>query len=289
MNAPMDVTLRAGKPDDAQACGTICYQAFKTISETHNFPTDFPVPESAIELLSHLLSRNDIYAVVAEAGGRAVGSNFLWELSSIAGVGPITVDPAAQNLSVGKRLMEDVLRRTEERGFAGVRLVQAAYHNRSLSLYTKLGFDAREPLSAMSGSPLGIKIPGHAVRPANNDDVDACSRLCFKIHGHDRATELRDGIHQGTANVVESYGRITGYATAISFIGHAVGESNEDIKALIGVATEFGGPGFLLPTRNSELLRWCLDSGLRVVQPLTLMSKGLYNEPKGAFLPSIVF
>jgi hypothetical protein len=26
-----------------------------------------------------------------------------------------------------------------------------------------------------------------------------------------------------------------------------------------------------------------------VVQPLTLMSLGLYNEPRGAFLPSIIY
>jgi hypothetical protein len=37
------------------------------------------------------------------------------------------------------------------------------------------------------------------------------------------------------------------------------------------------------------MLRWCLDNGLRIVQPMTLMSKGLYNEPAGAWLPSIFF
>ena len=61
------------------------------------------------------------------------------------------------------------------------------------------------------------------------------------------------------------------------------------MEALIGAAAEFVGPGFLLPTRNGELFRWCLAHGLRVVQPLTLMSMGLYNEPQGAFLPSIVY
>ena len=88
---------------------------------------------------------------------------------------------------------------------------------------------------------------------------------------------------------MEHDGRITGYATLVGFFGHAVGESNEDLKALIGAATAFPGPGFLLPTRNSDVLRWCLEKGLRVVQPMTLMSTGLYNEPAGAFLPSVVF
>ena len=185
--------------------------------------------------------------------------------------------------------MEDVIRRAQDRRFAGVRLVQAAYHNRSLSLYTKLGFDAREPLTTLQGPAIGLKIPGRAVRPAGESDLDACNKLCLKVHGHDRGQELLDPIRQGTATVVEHGGRITGYATLIGFFGHAVGENNEDLKALIGGAAAFPGPGFLLPTRNSDLLRWCLGNGLRVVQPMTLMSMGLYNKPAGAFLPSIIY
>ena len=75
----------------------------------------------------------------------------------------------------------------------------------------------------------------------------------------------------------------------VVFFGHAVGENNEDLKALIGAAPAFLGPGFMVPTRNGELLRWCLDKGLRINQPMTLMSMGLYNEPAGAFLPSIIY
>jgi GNAT superfamily N-acetyltransferase len=285
----MNVTLRAGRPDDAGACGSICYEAFKAISDQHNFPRDFPNAEVATGLLSQLFLRSDIYSVVAEVNARIAGSNFLWENGAIAGVGPITIDPAVQNAALGRRLMEDVIRRAQQRNFAGIRLVQAAYHNRSLSLYTKLGFDTREPLSTLQGLAIKLDIPGHAVRQANEADLDACNKLCLRVHGHDRGPEMLDAIKQGTATVVERHGRITGYATMVGFMGHAVGESNEDLKALIGAATEFPGPGFMLPTRNSELLRWCLRNGLRVVQPMTLMSMGLYNEPDGAFLPSVIY
>jgi GNAT superfamily N-acetyltransferase len=285
----MDLTLRAGRPEDAEACGLICYQAFTTISNQHNFPPDFPSPEAAGGLMTFVLTNPGVYSVVAEIDGRVVGSNFMWEASSIAGIGPITVDPAVQNSAVGRRLMIDVLDRARERRFAGVRLVQAAFHNRSLSLYTKLGFDVREPLSALQGAPLEVQIPGYAVRAAAKEDLEACNLLCFKVHGHDRGPELTGAIQQGTATVVEHDGRVTGYATSIGFFGHAVGEGNEDLKALIGAAPEFSGPGFLLPSRNGDLFRWCLDHGLRVVQPMTLMSLGLYNEPAGAFLPSILF
>ncbi len=285
----MNLTLRKGRSDDAESCGRICYEAFRCISARHNFPEDFPNAQVATGLMSHILTRDDVYSVIAEVDERVVGSNFLWEQTRIAGVGPITVDPETQNTAVGRRLMEDVMRRAQERQFVGVRLVQAAYHNRSLSLYTKLGFDAREPLSTMQGAPLGVQIPGHMVRAATEHDCAPCDALCLSIHGHARGAELLDAIKQGTATVVERHDRLTGYATAIGFFGHAVGETNDDLKALIGAAKEFSGPGFLLPTRNSGLLRWCLGNGLRIVQPMTLMSVGLYQEPRGAFLPSILF
>lgn len=285
----MDLNLRHGGPSDAEICGTICYEAFKTVAEHHHFPPDFPTPAVAIEFFAYLFSRSDIHSVVAEVDGQVVGSNFLWENADIAGVGPITVNPSVQNGSVGRRLMEHVIGRGQEARFAGIRLVQAAYHNRSLSLYTKLGFNACEPLSTMQGPVLGLEIAGHSVRPAVEADVADCNRLCLQVHGHDRAAELLDAIKQRTATVVECEGRITGYATVVGFFGHAVAEDNENLKALIGAAPGFPGPGFLLPTRNSDLLRWCLVNGLRVVQPMTLMSMGLYHEPKGAFLPSVLY
>jgi N-acetylglutamate synthase-like GNAT family acetyltransferase len=267
----------------------ICYEAFKAISEKHAFPEDFPSPEVAIGLIAHMLSRSDIYAVVAESEGRVIGSNFLWEGDAVAGVGPITVEPDVQNGAVGRQLMEAVLQRADEQGIAAVRLVQAAYHARSLSLYTKLGFVCREPLAAIQGQPLGSALPERAVRAAAESDLDAANELCRRVHGQDRAGELRDAVRQGAATVVEHDGRITGYTTGIGFFGHAVGESTDDVKALIAAAPSFPGPGFLLPMRNADLFRWCLEHGLRVVQPMTLMSIGPYQEPQGAFLPSILY
>src|SRR5919112_187822 len=224
-----DLTLRAGRAEDAEDCGSICYGAFKAIADQHNFPPDFPSSEITAGLMASLLSRDDVYSVVAEVDGRVVGSNFLWENGTIAGVGPITIDPAAQNVAVGRRLMEDVLQRAEERNIAGVRLVQAAYHNRSLALYTKLGFDTPEPLSNLQGEAMEQEIPGYAVRLATEEDLEGCNEVCFKVHGHARGPELLEAIRQGTATVVEHGGRITGYTTTVGFFGHTVGESNEEL------------------------------------------------------------
>ena len=176
--AATKLTLRTGRADEAQELGRICFEAFGAISEAHNFPPDFPSSEAAGGLMSMILSHPEVYSVVAEESGRPVGSNFLWKSDAVAGVGPITVDTQVQNSSIGRKLMEDVLRHADEAGILSVRLVQAAFHNRSLSLYTKLGFDTVEPLSNINGRPLSLTIEGHKVRSMTNDDLNGADDLC---------------------------------------------------------------------------------------------------------------
>ncbi|MGO4885061.1 MAG: GNAT family N-acetyltransferase [Bryobacteraceae bacterium] len=284
-----NLVLRTAVPEDSLACGQICYDAFSTISAAHGFPCDFPVPEAAMGGLSTMFSTPGFYCVVAECEGRIVGSNCLDERSVISGVGPIAIDPGAQNLGIGRRLMQAVMDHAHEKGAAGMRLVQAAFHNRSLSLYAGLGFDIREPLACMQGRTAQRSLGGFMVRPAERADLSACNALCRRVHGFDRGADLAQGIQQGTAKVVERGGNITGYATNLAFFGHATAETNPDLQALIASAESFGGPGILVPSRNNALFRWCLSNGLRVIQPMTLMSVGLYNEPAGAWLPSILF
>ena len=283
------ITLRAARPEDAATCGQICYDAFSTLNQKHGFPCDFPAPEASIGVLTHMFSAPGVYSVVAELNGRIVGSNCMDERAEIKGVGPITVEPGDQNSGVGRALMLDAIERASDKNAAGVRLVQAAFHNRSMSLYTSLGFDVREPLSCMQGRTTQRTVPGCAVRPATTDDLHDCARLSRQVHGFARREDLAQSIEHGTAIVVERGGRITGYSTMLAFFGHTTAETNTDLQAMIASADSFGGPGILVPTRNSALFRWCLANGLRIVQPMTLMTMGLYNEPAGAWLPSIMF
>jgi len=285
----MTLTIRPGHPDDAPELGRICHAAFTAIANAHNFPPDFPNAEVATGVVRGMLGNSGFHAVVAEHDGKIAGSNFLDERSAISGVGPITVDPEIQNKGIGGQLMRAVMDRSKARGFAGIRLVQAGYHMRSLSLYSKLGFEVREHLSCLQGKAIDRRTDGYTVRAATNADLEACNALCRNVHGADRNGELRDAIAGGGVSVVERGGRITGYTTAIAFFGHTVCETTDDLKALIAAAKAFMGPGFLVPSRNGELLRWCLNHGLRVTQSLTLMTMGLYNEPSGAYLPSILY
>jgi predicted N-acetyltransferase YhbS len=285
----MDLKLRRAVKADAAECGRICYEAFKSIADRHNFPPDFPSPDVASGLMDLLIAHPNFYSIVAELDGQIIGSNFLDERSKIGGLGPITVDPSAQTCGIGRRLMENVLARSREFGLEGVRLVQAGYNNQSLCLYTKLGFRTREPLSLVTGSPSRASLSGYKVRSARNEDIDACNWLCLKVHGHDRAGELKDAVREKTAIIVERLGRVTGYATSIGFFSHAVSETNEDMMALIGAAESITGPGILVPTRNHVLFTWCLQNDLQLNQQMTLMSIGLYCEPAGVYLPSVIY
>ena len=54
---------------------------------------------------------------------------------------------------------QHLVRRAREKGFRAVRLVQAPFNNLSMALYSKLGFDVREPLSVMHGPALELQYP----------------------------------------------------------------------------------------------------------------------------------
>ena len=285
----MSTTLRPATVDDVEECGRICFEAFSAIAEMHNFPPDFPSAEAGAGLIGAMVAHPGFYGVVAECDGRIAGSNFMDERGEIFGLGPITVDPDVQDGSVGRELMQIMIDRTDEQGAKGVRLLQAAYHNRSLCLYEKLGFDTCEPISNLSGEALGIEITGHEVRAATDGDEAACNAVCKNVHGFDRSGELRDAIGRGAATVVECNAEVAGYSTGINLAGHSVATTNDGLMALIGSAAQIPPPGLLLPARNGEVFRWCLEHGLRQTQLMTLMARGEYTEPAGSYLCSILY
>ena len=283
----MDVRVREAVHGDWVEAGRICYEAFATLADRHGFPHDFPTVAAASEPIRWLIDHPRIHAVVAESDGRIIGSNVLDERGTISAIGPISVDPAAQDMRAGRMLMEAVLERARQQRAPGVRLLQIAYHNRSLGLYARLGMDVRGSFAAMHGEPIRRAMPGYAVRPAVTADQAVCDALCTGVHGHSRSGELREAIESGDARVVERLGRITGYTTRIGYFAHSVAETNDDLRALICASDDYGTPGFLVPLANGDLFRWCLANGLRVFFVTNMMTIGLYQQPEGAYLPSV--
>jgi len=286
----MPIQIRPMKVEDVETCGRICYEAFKGIAENHNFRPDFPTAQAGIDLMRMLFESPYSFSVVAERDGEVIGSNHLVEYDPIRAVGPITVDPAAQAKGAGRMLMEAVIERGK--GSAGIRLVQDAFNTASLSLYASLGFDVKEPLALIEGELKGDLPPNVTVRAIEEQDYEACAELCRKTHGFDRLNELKHMPSFLTSFVAIRDGRLTAYTSAPHFypVNHAVAETEEDMQLLLigaGNLSEGRPLSFLLPTRQTDLFRWCLKHDMRVIKPLTLMAMGEYHEPRGCYLPSV--
>jgi GNAT superfamily N-acetyltransferase len=276
--------------EDVEPCGRICFEAFKGISDKHNFRWDFSTEEQAIQFIQSIFSSPHVFNVVAELDGEVVGSNNLWEYDDVRAVGPITVDPSIQAQGIGRMLMQAVIERGA--GSKSIRLIQDAFNGASLSLYSSLGFDVKEPLVMIEGVARGELPKGVEVRMIQPDDFAVCAELCRATIGFDRANELRSMPPFLPTFVAVRDGKVRAYASAPHFwaLNHAVAETVDDMAALfIGASTKGSGAplSFLLPIRQAELFRWCLSHGLRVLKPMNLMSMGEYKETTQPYIPSV--
>jgi predicted N-acetyltransferase YhbS len=288
----MGLIIRSIRQVDAETCGKIGFQAHEAISSAHGYPSEQPSFELAVGMIRTLLANPNSWGALAERDGKILGSIFLhvFPPSPVAAIGPLTVDPSAQG-GIGRALMETSLIEARKRGYEQVRLVQSPSHLRSFVLYTKCGFTLREPLFLMHGNAVpNILGKKHDVRAARSEDISACNEICKSVHGFSREMELRRAIDEGVASIsIDDTGNIDGYAAGIGFLGHAVAKTNEVLKALVANASAILGPGFFVPGRNSDLLRWLLDAGFHILWPANLMTVGNYQDPTAPFLPSIAY
>ncbi len=289
----MSLKIRPIEQNDAESCGKIGYEAHKTISSSHGYPSEQTSKEFVIGVIRRLLGNPNSWGVLAERQGKTLGSIFLHKFppSPVAVIGPLSVHPSAEG-GVGKMLMYAALAQAREQNHDQIRLVQSPSHIRSFVLYTKSGFTLREPLFLMQGQPLegGNNTSSANVRLVRDDnDISVCNELCKSVYGFSREMELRQAKDQGVATMIERDGVITGYAAGIGIFGHAVAKSNEELKALIANASAILGPGFFAPARNHELVNWLLENDFQIGWPANLMTIGPYQEPLTPFLPSLAY
>lgn len=287
----MNINIREIRNDEAASAGRIIYEAFAGVATAHGFEPDFPSVEAATAFAKMWLSHPEIAGFAAEIDGQLVGSNFLTEYDPVRGVGPITVDPSVQASGIGRKLMQAVI--DQGRDAIGIRLVQAAFNTRSMSLYASLGFDVKEPLAHMEGTPRGEVSNDVAVRQMTSDDLTECGDLHRRVHGFTRNGELSLCMQGFKPFVAVRDGRIVAYASTISMwqLNHGVAETERDMFDLLTAASrQLKAPvSLLLPTRQANFHRWALKSGLRMTQPMTLMAMGEYQEPHGTWFGSVLY
>jgi GNAT superfamily N-acetyltransferase len=290
----MSFIVRPIEQNDAEICGKIGYEAHKDISSTHGYPCEQPSEEFGIGLVKMLLGNPNSWGVLAERQGRILGSIFLHKFppSPVAVIGPLTVHPSAQG-GVGRKLMDAATSQARKENYDQIRLVQSPSHVRSFVLYTKCGFVLREPLFLMQVQlqrKAGNNAGSNNIRLIRDDnDVSMCNELCKSSYGFPREMELRQAKDQGVATMIERDGVITGYAAGIGILCHAVANSNEDLKTLIANTSTILGPGFFVPGRNYEIIKWLIERGFQIGWPANLMSVGPYQQPLTPFLPSLAY
>ena len=280
------IRLRPIAPADVDACARVMHEAFKGIAEPHGFAPPFASLEAATRVVRMLADLPSGHGIVAEYDDRFAGAVFLAEADPIRAIGLIGVEPSLQGRGIGRHLMRAALDRA--RGGRGVRLIQEAFNSASLSLYASLGFEVKEPLALVKGK-LGVA-PTLPLRRVTVADLPMCGALCTRIHGVERTEDVRDAIKLFAPFAAVRDGRIVAYTYRLYAGGLAwgVAETEDDMKALLaGVGTTLAEPlSFLAPVRQASFFRWCLDSGMRVEKPMTLMALGWYQEPRGAWFPS---
>jgi ribosomal protein S18 acetylase RimI-like enzyme len=287
----MSITLRNTTANDASDCARIVFDAFGGIARQHNFPLDFPAREMADGFMQAWTAHPKIFGMLAEENGKTLGCNFLDERNSIGGVGPIVVDPAAQGRGIGRLLMLAIVERG--RAMRGIRLVQDAFNTASMSLYTSVGFDVREPLALVSGKCTTPPPADARVRSMTEADIAQCNQVCKRAHGFDRGGELADALKMFKPHVLERNGKIVAYASApwLWVLNHAAADNLRDMQTLLLGVSAIGQESIsmLVPTRQAELFRWCIGEGLRVVKPMTLMTMGWYQQPEMPYFPSVLY
>lgn len=284
----MRVELRPAVLADAEACGRVVHTAFKDVDERHGFPSLFTLPRQAADVAKLFIDLESVHGIVAVDERQLGGVVFLDRGDPIKSIGLIAVDPAWQRRGVGRRLMEAALAHAGDA--RGVRLVQEAFNTHAMGLYASLGFEVKEPLAVMTGTPRSPAPAGARSRVITAGDLDACARLCERVHGVARTVDLSDAIALFTPTAVVRAERIVAYSYAFNAgsLAWGVAETAEDLETLLLVlgATAPGPLRLNVPTRDTRLLRWCLAQGLRIERPLTLMARGWYQEPRGPCFPS---
>ena len=284
----MSVRLRPALVTDADACGEVIFAAFKGIDERHGFPNLFTSARQGAYIAKLFTELVSMHGIVAEDDGRVVGAVFLDVGDPINSVGLISVDPAAQRRGIGRQLMEAAIAHAGDA--RGLRLVQEAFNTHAMGLYASLGFEAKEPLVVVAGQPRSRQPRNVVTRLITPADLDECGALCRRVHGVDRNVDLQDAMRLFLPTALVRDGRIAAYSYIVSggSLAWGVAETHDDLETLLLVlAASASAPlRFNLPTRDARLFRWCLDQGMRIERPLTLMARGWYQEPRGPYFPS---
>lgn len=280
---------RAGRAD-AQACGRVLYEAFRALGQPTSARGSYASEAAAAVAVNWMLRSGQFQGEVLEdPGDRITGCVFWQECDGAIGFGPLAVDPSAQGVGVGTRLLQGLCARADAEVLP-IYATQAAHNSASLGLYVRMGFDVVGGLSLLERQ--GTSRPADPrARPMQPEDVPACARLCRQALGFSRERELTLAARGGSGLVLPGPGdELAGYATGFDVPGHAVLRDEGGFDTLLEAAWSEPGALVMVPTQRTGLVRTALERGWRIVQQRTLIARnGAYGVGDAIVLPSTYF
>ena len=161
----------------------------------------------------------------------------------------------------------------------------------SLSLYTSLGFEVKEPFVLIEGKFRSQPLYGFEVRPMASEDVGECAALCKKLCRCDRTWEIEYALNFFSPWVAYKQGRIVAYTCAVSALSHSVAETEADMQALLlGAAASIPKKGFFpLAAAVPKFVSLVFARGAARLKPMAVMAVGEYQSPHGCWFPSFAY
>jgi predicted N-acetyltransferase YhbS len=278
----MPFTVRDATSVDQSATAEVIYNAFRHLDERHDVPAYMNTMEDANIVASHLYGIPKIHGFVAEDDGQVIGIGFLHDIGDAGmGIAPLAVSPHAQARGVGQAILDRMIERA---GGASVRLLQDAFNNATLALYSRYGFVVREQVTCVTGKP-------PAPRPSKEkgltitrsaDPAGTAEALHRAVMGFNRPSfPTRPVMAHREAD-------LAGFIAPGTEYPYAAADTEGTLIALIaGLAAELNAPiTIAIPATHDQTLRWLLDRDARVIRSMNLMVRGPYAHPTGACLTS---
>jgi predicted N-acetyltransferase YhbS len=218
--------------------------------------------------------------LVAELDGKIAGTIMAWRFGdNMATLGMVIVTNAAQGRGLGRKLMEAMLERLEDRTVVLNATVEG------FPLYKKLGFIETGEVFQHQGSapvvPLVELLPGERIRPINATDGACLAELYSRATGMDRAQITSALLEQSSAVVLTRDHVQVGFALFRRFgrgwsIAPVIAPDESGAKALIShwLAANTGTFCRIDITGASGLGPWLADLGLPQVGQVVTMALG---------------
>ena len=294
------MTIRELREDEWNAVARLVFDSTNAWYARHLHREVFSGDPMVCRLFPEVYERLDPgCCLVAEVGGRIVGSCFYHPRETHVAVGIVNVDAGSAGRGVARRLMEEVLGRA---GDLPVRLVSSAMNLDSYSLYTRLGF---VPVALFQDMVFGEEVEWDhlrrvPVRAARMEDVPAMVALEEELSGIRRGKDFRffienaQGIWHGS--VVEGAEGLDGFLFSVDHPGSRIlgpGVMRSTDAALSLVAAEAGrfaggGPLMLIPAAEKDLVRELYAAGARNCELHVAQVRGEARPPGGIVMPTFM-